>query len=211
MMRRQVQWLAALILLLSVTGCSTVKGWFEIDDDEDPTQPVELQDIDEKVDIDRLWSEGIGDGQGSGLYQIRPVIAGDRIYVASADGVVEALDRMNGDTIWERELEEPLSGGVGVYGDSLFLGGADGSVLRLDTSDGSVVWKKEVSGEVLAPPQGNGSVVVAQTYDGKLFGLDYDTGKRLWNYDSNVPVLTLRGTSTPILRDGRVFASCSRC
>lgn len=207
MMRRQVQWLAALILLLSVTGCSTVKGWFEIDDDEDPTQPVELQDIDEKVDIDRLWSEGIGDGQGSGLYQIRPVIAGDRIYVASADGVVEALDRMNGDTIWERELEEPLSGGVGVYGDSLFLGGADGSVLRLDTSDGSVVWKKEVSGEVLAPPQGNGSVVVAQTYDGKLFGLDYDTGKRLWNYDSNVPVLTLRGTSTPILRDGRVFAA----
>jgi outer membrane protein assembly factor BamB len=63
-----------------------------------------------------------------------------------------------------------------------------------------------VSGEVLAPPQGDGEVVVVQTYDGKLYGLDYDTGERLWRYDSNVPVLTIRGTSTPILRDGVAYA-----
>ncbi|MBN7796148.1 outer membrane protein assembly factor BamB [Parahaliea mediterranea] len=206
-MRRELRWLGAASLVMSLSACSTVKGWFEMDDDEDPNQPAELQDIKETVDIDRLWSTGIGDGQGEGLYHIQPALLGERIYAASADGEVVALDRERGKKIWDVELEDQaLSGGVGAYEDSLFLGGADGSVLRLDAGDGSVVWKRKVTGEVLAPPQGDGDVVVAQTYDGKLFGLDYDTGERLWTYDSNVPVLTIRGTSTPVLNDGMVYA-----
>ncbi|WP_235898552.1 outer membrane protein assembly factor BamB [Parahaliea maris] len=207
MMRPALRTLAVLSLSLSVGACSTVKGWFEIDDDEDPTQPFELQDITETVKIKRLWSEGVGDGQGDGLYHIQPVLSGDRIYAASADGEVVALDRMKGKTLWDVELDTQLSGGVGAYEDSLFVGGSDGSVMRLDAGDGSVLWKSKVTGEVLAPPQGDGRHVVAQTYDGKLFGLDYASGEKKWTYDSNVPVLTLRGTSTPILRDGRVYAA----
>lgn len=207
MMRPTLRTLAILSLSLSVGACSTVKGWFEIDDDEDPTQPVELQDINETVKIRRLWSEGVGDGQGDGLYHIQPALSGDRIYAASADGEVVALDRMKGKTLWDVELDTALSGGVGAFEDSLFVGGNDGSVMRLDAADGSVVWKTKVTGEVLAPPQGDGRHVVAQTYDGKLFGLDYASGEKKWTYDSNVPVLTLRGTSTPILRDGRVYAA----
>ncbi|TXS95871.1 outer membrane protein assembly factor BamB [Parahaliea maris] len=206
-MRPALRTLAVLSLSLSVGACSTVKGWFEIDDDEDPTQPFELQDITETVKIKRLWSEGVGDGQGDGLYHIQPVLSGDRIYAASADGEVVALDRMKGKTLWDVELDTQLSGGVGAYEDSLFVGGSDGSVMRLDAGDGSVLWKSKVTGEVLAPPQGDGRHVVAQTYDGKLFGLDYASGEKKWTYDSNVPVLTLRGTSTPILRDGRVYAA----
>ena len=42
-----------------------------------------------------------------------------------------------------------------------------------------------------------------QSYDGRLQGLSADDGSELWAYDSNVPILTLRGTSTPII-DGRL-------
>ena len=207
MNNRYLRWLATLGLYASLTACSTIAGWFEIDDDEDPTQPVELQEIRETVDIDRLWSTSVGGGQGEGLYRIQPVIQGDTFYAASSDGELLALNRETGKKRWDKELETQVSGGVGAYNDSLFLGGSDGSVLRLDARDGSVLWSTRVTGEVLAPPQGDGDVVVAQTYDGKLFGLDYDSGKKLWTYDSNVPVLTLRGTSTPILKDGVVYAA----
>lgn len=207
MMHRLLRTFAVMSLALSVGACSTVKGWFEIDDDEDPTQPVELQDITQTVKIKRLWSEGVGDGQGDGLLHIQPALDGDRIYAASADGEVVALNRNTGKTLWDVELDTALSGGVGVYEDSLFVGGNDGSVLRLNSSDGSLVWKTKVTGEVLAPPQGDGRHVVAQTYDGKLFGMDYASGEKKWTYDSNVPVLTLRGTSTPILDGGRVYAA----
>ncbi len=206
MMAPQLRWILPVWLLLSLSACSTISGWFDIDDDDDLTQPAKLQDIEEKVDIDRLWSRGIGDGQGDGFYRLRPALNSGVIYVASADGEVMALDAAEGDKLWDIERDFGLSGGVGAFGDSLFVGASDGSVLRLSAEDGAILWQQKVTGEVLAPPQGDGDVVVAQTYDGKLVGLDYASGDKLWTYDSNVPVLTIRGTSTPILMNGMVFA-----
>jgi len=196
----------AISLVLTLSACSTVKGWFEIDDDEDPTQPVELVDIDETVNIKKLWSRSVGDGQGDGYYKIQPIISGDIIYAASAEGEVAAINRHSGKALWDVDLETALSGGVGIYEDSLFVGSSDGSVIKLDAADGSLEWSTRLSGEVLAPPQANGKVVVAQTYDGKMQGLNYDTGEKIWVFDSNVPVLTVRGTSTPILSNNTVYA-----
>jgi len=204
-MRQISRHLITLTMVLALAGCSTVSGWFESDDDE-ATAPAELTDIEETVSIEELWSRGIGDGQGEGLYRLRPAISGQTIYVASADGEVAAFDRSSGDTLWEVELETSLSGGVGVYEDALLLGSIDGYVLKLDARSGALIWSVPVRGEILSPPQSNGNVVVVQTNDGKLQGLDFATGELLWTYDSNIPVLTVRGTSSPIMHNDRVYA-----
>lgn len=204
-MRQILRGLVALALVFSLSACTTIKGWFDSDED-DPTAPVELVDIEQTVNIKKRWTVGVGNGQGKGFYKLQPVLRGDTIYAASTDGEVKAIDRSNGKTLWKTDLETSLSGGVGVYGDALFLGNADGFVLKLDASDGEELWSTRLKGEVLAPPQANGRVVVAQTYDGKLQGLDYDSGEKLWTYDSNVPVLTIRGTSTPIVDGDTVYA-----
>ena len=203
-MRQNTRWLFALLMAFNLGACSTISGWFS-SDDEDANQPVELESIQQTVKIKRLWSAGVGDGQGDGFYRIQPAIDGDRIYAASAEGVVRAFERSRGKSLWKEDLDTPLSGGVGVYEDSLFVGSSDGFVIRLDANSGEQVWQSRLSGEILAAPQGNGRVVVAQTYDGKLQGLDHETGEKLWTYDSNVPVLTIRGTNTPILRDNTVY------
>jgi outer membrane protein assembly factor BamB len=174
-----------------------VSGWFE-SEDEDPFEPVELRDLESvEVDIKRRWKVSVGDGEGDGFYHINPVLEGGKIYTASSDGVVIAVDADSGKRIWETELELSISGGVGKRGDSLFVGGEDGLVMRLREEDGTEVWRTEVSGEVLAAPQSNGKTVVAQTYDGKLMAFDHETGEPRWTYISDVPVLTLRGTATP--------------
>ena len=87
--------LLALLLVVSLSACSTVKGWFD-SDDEDPTAPVELVDIETSIKIKKLWSTGIGKGQGKGLYSIQPVLQGEKIYAASADGEVYSIDRRTG-------------------------------------------------------------------------------------------------------------------
>jgi len=200
--------LTASLLLSTLSACGafdTVGDWFSSDDD-DPRQPAELEEISPTVNIKKLWSTGVGDGQGAGLFKIAPVLAGERIYAASSDGVIVALDRTSGREAWERELEVNLSAGVGLYENSLFVGTSEGYVTRLSTEDGSEIWSTRLHGEVLAAPQGDGKVVVAQTYDGRLQGLDFSSGEKLWVHDSNVPVLTVRGTSTPILSNGVVYA-----
>ena len=117
-----------------------------------------------------------------------------------------AINRADGDVLWDVELDSNLSGGVGVWGDGLFIGSSEGEVIKLDAATGAQLWTTPLRGEILSPPQSNGRIVVAQTYDGKLQGLDFDTGELLWVYDSNVPVLTIRGTSTPIVDNDRVYA-----
>lgn len=200
-----LRWLLPALLSLSLGACSTVSGWFDIDD-EDPTDPVPLVDIEQTVKIKKLWSTGVGDGQGKGLYRLQPVIDGERIYAASAEGEVKAIERGRGKTLWDIELDIELSGGVGVYEQAVFVGSADGIVIKLNAEGGAVEWQTQLSGEILSPPQADGRVVVAQTYDGRLQGLDFTSGEKLWTYDSNVPVLTIRGTSTPILRNGVAYA-----
>lgn len=190
--------------LLTITGCSTVGDWFDSDDDN-PTAPVELEPIETSVKIKKLWSTGVGNGQGDGLYRITPAMDGDRLYVAANDGAVRALNRANGKTIWKTSLDSQLSGGVGVYNDVLFVGSSEGQVLKLDAQSGEQLWSAQLRGEVLAAPQSNGRVVIAQTYDGKVQGLDFNDGELLWTYDSNLPVLTIRGTSAPIIDGGRAY------
>lgn len=208
-----------LVTALSVTttGCSTlstVQGWFD-SEGEDLTAPVELERIDTSVRVKKRWSTSVGDGQGDGFFKITPVLADGVLYVASSEGEVAAIDAEDGDKRWSVSLERPISGGVGYHKDSLYLGGADGSVLQLSADDGSIVWEAAVSGEVLAPPAASDDWVIVQTYDGKLLGFESGAQEPTWTYTSDVPVLTLRGTSTPLLigqnaiagfADGKVVA-----
>lgn len=198
------RWLLAVPLLLSLGACSTIEGWFEMDDDN-PKAPAKLVDIEQQVRIKELWSHGVGNGQGKGFYRIQPVIQGDVIYAAAASGDLEAFDRHSGDSLWDVELDNHLSGGVGAYGQALFVGTSDGQVLKLDAANGEVLWSARLAGEVLSPPQSNGRVVLAHTLDGKLQGLDFATGELLWTYDSNVPVLTLRGSSSPLVKENTAY------
>ena len=197
--------LVALAVLVGLSGCETIGEWFD-DEDYDPTAPVELADINETVVLDKRWSRSVGNGQGEGLYRLNPLLADGVIYAVSEEGELAAFDADSGKLRWESELEIPISGGVGKYRDSLLLGGADGLVMRLSAEDGSEIWRRPVTGEVLAAPQSNGEVVVAQAYDGKLMAFDYETGDKLWTFSNDVPVLTLRGTSTPIIYNDFVIA-----
>ena len=200
--------LCRAVVLLSFalsTGCSTITGWFS-DDEFDPREPVELEKINEQVELKSRWSRGVGDGQGEGLYKINPILVDDSIYVASAEGKIASVDPETGRVRWKNNLDLALSGGVGHHRGSLFVGASEGLVMRLSADSGEVMWRAVVSGEVLSAPQGDGRYVVAQTYDGKLMGFDYETGETRWTYTSDVPVLTLRGTGTPMILGDNAIA-----
>ena len=69
----------------------------------------------------------------------------------------------------------------------------------------SSVLQAQATSEILSSPVTNGRVVVAQGADGSLAAFDLDTGEQNWIHQVSVPNLSLRGTSTPILRQGFIF------
>ncbi len=198
-----MRWKNAAVLTLAVmaVGCSS--------NSKKELPPAELPDIQEEVRLDAQWSRSIGDGQGELYNLLTPVADGDRLLAASADGEVVALDRLTGKTLWKVNLDLPISGGVGVgYGLAL-VGTLKGEVIALDASSGEEKWRARVTSEVLSAPATNGDVVVVQTQDDRLIAFDASTGQQRWIYESSPAVLTLRGTSSPLVTNRLVMAGFS--
>jgi outer membrane protein assembly factor BamB len=188
-----------IMLVLAVVGCSS-------NDAEEEKEPAELIDFEEERKFKKIWSNSVGDGQGGIFNNLKPAIDGDMIYVASAEGEIEAVTVAKGKTIWDADVEQLLVGGVGVGENILMVGSASGEVIVLNKSNGDKLWSVKVGGEILAAPQANDELVFVQTFDGQLLALDINDGSRVWSYRNTVPVLTLRGTSTPFMYRDAVLA-----
>jgi outer membrane protein assembly factor BamB len=205
-----------LVLSLVLSGCS----WFGGDDEE--VKPAELKPINVEVKLAPLWDRGIGGAAMDRASKLVPAVYGGRVFAASADGTLTALEPGTGRVIWKKRIQEfyskedratafadksdAITGGVGAGRDILVVGTFSGEIVAVNQSDGSLAWRSRTTSEVLAPPQVEGDLVVAQTIDGKVGAYDVIDGSRRWLYSTLVPSLTLRGTSTPILTPNFVIA-----
>ncbi|MCB1684590.1 MAG: outer membrane protein assembly factor BamB [Pseudomonadales bacterium] len=222
--------LGLIVMLLLLGGCS----WFswlpwvgdsEKDAEKALLKPAPLTKYEATVNVRRLWKAGVGDGLGRKYLKLQPALLADRIYAADGYGRLEAFDRFTGKRQWRVQLPDEsgggflsgfnfidradpsfVSGGVGAGAGMVFLGTTDGEVIAFSAADGEERWRTRVDSEVLAPPVTGQNLVFVQTIDGSLVALEARTGAIRWELDNQVPVLTLRGTSTPVYTDGVVYA-----
>ena len=200
------------LMLLVLNGCANISSWVRnpFGEDDNPRAPAELEDIQTEVTISRDWRINIGNGQGDSFKKLTPVVDGGFVFAASDDGDVVAVNSTNGDLMWLTELETSITGGVGA-GDGIVMVGTEAAELVvLSQSDGQEVWRTRVSSEILSQPKTDGDIVVVQTVDGKLVAVDRENGLQRWTYETTLPALTLRGTSSPVLTsEGTVVAGFS--
>lgn len=202
-MTRAVLAVAALSLALALGGCNWMKGLGKKDNVEPPTALTEFVP---SISVQRSWSSSIGNGAGSSGARMTPAVVGDRLYAASVDGQLSALDATTGRTLWsKRDKKQAWSGGPAVHGDLLVVGTLDGAVYAFSAADGSERWHVKVSSEVIAAPAITDSVIAVRLQDGRLLGLNPSDGARMWIYEQAVPILSLRGNSSPIAGGGFIF------
>ncbi|MDH3978947.1 MAG: outer membrane protein assembly factor BamB [Gammaproteobacteria bacterium] len=199
-------WLAGLL-----AGCSTMSSWYEgVLGGEDNSAPLApLTKIEKPVSLARVWSDSIGVGHDEQFVNLAPAVDDGRLYIADRKGRVVALDAATGKEFWSVQTGAVLSAGPAVGSGQVLLGSSDAEVIALDSGDGSLRWKVEVSSEVLSQPRLDLDRVIVQTADGSIAGLDAENGEQVWVIDRTVPVLTLRGTSSPAVKHGLVIAGFS--
>jgi len=224
MMQVSVRHLSWLVLLcaFAMSGCS----WFS---KKTGNEPMELVDFKETLDLDKVWSRGIGEGQSKGFSSLTPALDGDAIYAVDYEGLVVALDKKTGKKLWTKKVNKSqqglwgwlksffvagdpnrqIVGGIAAENGLLLVATYAGEVMALSKETGDELWRKQLPGEVVSAPRTNGSVVAAQTVNGKLFAMNAKTGEQLWFYDNPPPVLTLRGTPSPIVTDTAIYAGFS--
>lgn len=195
----------ALACVLALGGCTTIKGWFGGKDDADANEPTALVDIAPSASVDRLWTAGVGKGDGRMGIRQAPAVADGRVYAAAVKGGVYALDLQSGKRLWRYENKLQLSGGPGVGDGLVVVGGLDGEVIALDAQTGAEKWQAEVSSEVIAAPTIGNGLVLVRSNDGRVTAFDAATGQRRWFWNRDVPTLSVRGNASPVLGPGIVF------
>jgi outer membrane protein assembly factor BamB len=184
-------WLAlSAALLLSACGL--------FGDDDEELEPAELIEFETKVPVKRLWKANVGADSEFLRVALRPMGDGNRIYAASVNGNVVALDPESGKQVWRNKLGIGLSSGPGVGEGLVVLVSADGFVVALSADDGTERWRAYISGESLATPLVYEDWVVVQAVDNKLIALSVFDGTERWSVEQSTPALTMRGSTSPM-------------
>jgi len=190
-----------LSVLLVVSSC----GVFG-DDDEKALEPLELSDIVTKVAIKHLWSVKVGGDAKFLRVALDPAGDGNRIYAASRDGNVVAMHPETGKEFWRTKLDIELSAGPGVGENLVVAGTANGWLIALDATSGTEKWRVNIAGEILARPVIKDDVVVAMTIDNRLHAVSAFDGSERWTVEQATPLLTMRGSATPVIVGTTVIA-----
>ncbi len=206
-------------LALSLSGCSTIGGWFASGDDS--FAPAELTKITPEVSIQARWSEKVSNGVGKREYQLDHLVDGDTVYAVAADGTIAAHHAITGQQLWMQNLfaqqswvssyrfwkkgmKREITAGIGMSDRYLLMADSSGQVMALNKEGGEAIWSTQLDSEILVAPVCASGIVVVHTVDGKVVALDESSGEKIWSYWKEVPALTLRGTSRPVIVKDRV-------
>ena len=194
-----------LLSILLISGCSTLDGLrFWQNDEIDPDEPKELSSFASQENIKVLWRNSYNGENEIGNFL--PSFNAQNIFFSDASGNVLSIDAKTGNDNWSVKLNFLASGTSAGFG-IVVVADVDGNVIALDQTDGSVLWSSNVKGEVLSSVAIDAKIVVVKTGSGELLGLNKDSGAVIWSYRSTLPVLTIRGNSSPVIVDNLVYAS----
>jgi outer membrane protein assembly factor BamB len=195
-----------LLILITITLVSTVSCQSEkTKKHKEKFDPAELQDVSQQGQFKTLWTRKLESEKNSYGYKLIPFIDSKDVYVASQSGQIIKLNAETGVQAWSIDLELELSAGPGVGSSILIVGTPEGKIIALDKENGSQLWTVTLSSEILTPPVINNQLAIVRAQDGRVYALDTASGERKWLFDTNIPNLTLRGNSQPVVKAGRVF------
>jgi len=174
------------------------------------------------ADVPRLtltWAFGFPGASSGGT---QPVVAGGRVYVATAEGELYVLDAKSGCVHWTLEVEASIRSAITLDQRSTgalvaYFGDQAANVYAVDAAAGTVLWKVEVDDHphaaiTAAPQLHNGRLYVPVSsreesqvgdprypccsFRGSVVALDAMSGRRLWKTYTVIetPVLTRKNS-----------------
>jgi len=148
----------------------------------------------------------------AGAIRSSPAVAGDLVFVGSADGHLYAVDRSTGRERWRFDAASPILSSPAVARGRVFFQDRAGSVHAVDALSGRQVWHFE-SGPEMPLPWGNegwdyftsspvpaGGSLLVGAGDGNLYALDMESGAERWRHTTGGRI-----RSSPAVADSTAF------
>lgn len=130
----------------------------------------------------------------------------ERVIVCTRDGFVRCLSPVDGHVEWEKVVRGRCFAGSTVHEGVAYVPGGDSVLYALRSRTGEQVWSYAAGEELVTTPVIAKDLVLVASQSETLFAVERATGKWKWQYRRDPPPgFTVRGTSTPVVRDGVVY------
>ena len=195
----------SLVLLLpaffALYGCSGNK---------DLAEPAETLEISNSIDVQEIWSHGVGGTDGK-YSKLGPAVQGNLVFAASRSGDVSAYDLASGERRWTTDLSDEdenddedsarVSGGVSAGGSHVAAGTENGWIYVMNVQNGKLEWKDYLSAEILTAPAFSDDATKLFVLNSRGILTAYDTlsGKKLWQTGTTSNGLKLRSQARPVV------------
>lgn len=127
-----------------------------------------------------------------------------------ATGVLRALGRQSGVTLWMRTLPSPVRGALAANATTLFGRSSDGRIYAVKKENGEIAWIKYGSLPFDSSPLIYGRKIYAVDTGGNLYAIDEGTGNTSWRYRTHAragaSLAVIEGTVYVGSDDGYVHA-----
>jgi outer membrane assembly lipoprotein YfgL len=165
---RAKQLASALLVGAVLSGCSLWGG-------SSKPVPADLGTNVPVLGVRQVWAARVGPVAGLPL---DVHVNGHVVTLASADGVVVALDARSGGDLWRTALGEPLSAGVG--SDGKWTAVVSRSNVLVAMESGRELWRKPLQAQTFTAPLVAGNRIFVVSADRSVSAYDAATGRRLW-------------------------------
>ena len=213
-MMKKIILLSALIFLASCQTLGTLGETFQLIE-EDPRAPI---DLDTSYDSfsDKKWSKDIitpiiqlgffdeklkpnkfFDISGGKVYSIDK--SSLRVFDASSGALRDALPLDN----------DKIMSGITIGYNSYVYSDNEGNLFVHNLNSGELKWKNELRDIIISEALITPKNIFVQTSSDVLYAFDLQTGDRVWSKKAQAPLLSIRGTSSPVFFEGLVFANFS--
>ncbi|MBI4040693.1 MAG: PQQ-binding-like beta-propeller repeat protein [Deltaproteobacteria bacterium] len=139
-----------------------------------------------------------------------PLIVGETLYVGSVHNRFFALKRKNGELQWEKKIPGGVEGTPIYYDQKIYVGANNGKFYCLEAESGKEIWSYDAKVEILSTPTVKGDIVFFTTANNGIYALKANTGAWVWYFNKGyIQKISVRGTSSPIYKDGKIYAGFS--
>ena len=167
--------LTGLALLLAACSSSPSKP-----------QPSALPAVSGNLAVSKVWTARLGEV----TTPLQAVVLGERVVLASSQGLLAELDGATGREAWRVSLNTPLVAGVGSDGKRHAVVTADNALVVVES--GREIWRQRLSAQTFTAPLVAGERVFVQSADRSVLAFDGASGQRLWTLSRTADPLVLR-------------------
>ena len=172
---------------------------------EDVKPYKDLPPFSEEVNVEIVWEKKLSGEIETNNTFLNMFKFGENIYIPSSNKKIHIVSAELGNLNESIDVELDIFSGIVADENLIYFGSRQDTVTAVESLSKNVLWQRVMSSEVMSISRVENELIYVITNDSKVTAIDTNTGKFIWINTQIPAALSIRGSSTPIIEDDKVY------